>query len=196
MEVEEIGQQKPVGMLAQRVRTVDPQNVSGTFPQRDDLTRLELRALLAILTRVNDDDPKSFRIDMHAHLLTNSHEVGHRVCRVWLHRASDIETTKTETAGSTPRGIQCADKIAKRLSGFVRRREPHEQAALTGERDQPHAPLGSCRHNASGSEARIDKHAAQCCALSGIGIAYNYQHALEGGQSTDWSVQFLVSVLF
>jgi hypothetical protein len=61
MEVEEIGQQKSVGVLAQRVPSVDPQNVRGTFPQRVDLTRLELRAVLAILTRVNDDDRKSGR---------------------------------------------------------------------------------------------------------------------------------------
>lgn len=155
-------------MLAQRVPTVDPQNVRGTFPQRDDLTRLELRAVLAILTRVNDDDPKSFRIDTNAHLLTNSHEVGHRVCRGWLHRASDVEATKTEAPSSTPRGIQCADKVVERLFGFMRRRQPHKQASLAGERDQPHPPLGSCRHNASGSQARVDKHAAQCCAFSGI----------------------------
>lgn len=155
--------------------------------------RLELRPVLAILARVKDDDPKPLRIDTNAHMLTNSHEVGHRVCRVWLHRASDVETTKTETASSTTRAIQCADKIGKRLFCFVRRRQPHEQAAFAGERDQPHPPLRSCRHNASGSEARVDEHAAQRCALSRIRVADNYQHALEDGQGTKWCIQFLFS---
>ncbi len=103
--------------------------------------RLELRPVIAILAWVKDDNPKPFRIDPNTHMLTNGHEVGHRVCRVRLHRASDVETTKTETASSTPRAIQCADKIGKRLFCFVRRRQPHEQAAFAGERDEPHTPL-------------------------------------------------------